>query len=80
MKNLRKVWIILTVIILILALTNPTNADFKNYIPLNSNGESTGGRVNYFGIFSVFKEHITYFSGSEERMYVGVFKNFIRIK
>ena len=79
MNKPKKVWVIAAIIIVILALTNPTNSDLKNYMSAKGyNGE--GGRINYFGIFSIFKANVGYDYVLRDRIYIGIFKNFIQIK
>jgi hypothetical protein len=79
MNKYKKSWIIAGIIIAILALTNPTNSDFKSYLSVNGFYNTHGGRINYFGIFSIFKVNVGYNYTHPNRKYIGVFKNFILI-
>ena len=76
MEKVKKRWLIALIIISILALTNPTDKDLENYLE-SSELRGSGGRVNYFMIFSVFKVHVNGFYKNPNRIYIGIFKNFI---
>jgi hypothetical protein len=83
MKAKKLLVLILFVLIVILAFTNPTVIDFKNHLSMEckcdlSEKNKPYGRNNYFGIFSIYKDsEIT--DWRYDTYYLGIFKNFIKI-
>ena len=76
---MKKHWIKIVIgLVILLALTNPTVKDFKEYT-----NNITGKRTGYFLILSTFEDNYTEESGSfsyeHHRKYIGIFKNFILI-
>jgi len=75
---------ILIGIIILLALTNPTQSDFEKYAKLYSNTEHEirCARTSYFLIFSLY-EYKRYVDYDHEKTidvkFIGVFKTFIEI-
>lgn|GEM_PF-6650838 len=63
----------------ILAITNPTKNDLKDWLRAKGYEES-GGRIGYFGIFSTFKVYIGDEYIEPNRIYLGILKNFILVK
>lgn len=80
---MKKGIVITGIILLLLVLTNPTPRDFEKYIEANGIRYSSGGRVAYCGIVSVYQHNDTFYSNSREIKteyhYLGVFKNFIAL-
>jgi hypothetical protein len=74
----KKLLIGLALTTLMLTLTNPTQSDFKYFLNAKDIHES-GGRTQYYLIFSVYE--YTYYSYERkiEVQYLGIFKNFIEI-
>jgi hypothetical protein len=77
MNKTKKIWVIIGIIAIILVFTNPTNSDLDSFLTAKQFENNSGGRIAYFGIFSIYKTNI----GSEykypNRTYLGIFKNFI---
>lgn len=73
--------ILIGLIATVLIITNPTNADFDNYLHAKGFDKSVpGGRVNYFLFYSVYEVKFKYGSGDSQTRFVrciGIFKNFI---
>ncbi len=66
---------------LVLAITNPTDNDFKKYLSTKEFETWREGRIAYFGIFSLYKVEVSEYSFVKPNwVYLGVFKNFILIK
>lgn len=82
----KKIFISIVAIIFILVVSNPTNNDFKDFLK-GSFGLRFGerdnkfeyGRVNYFGVVSVFRCSINENRNRYTKSYLGIFKNFINI-
>jgi hypothetical protein len=87
---MRKILLILAIIGVLLAATNPTPTDFKGYLntkPLSSTDE---GRTSYFLFFSIYTVSYLVDNGQTDgygnpvynrtpTKYLGIFKNFIEI-
>jgi hypothetical protein len=80
MNKRKKVWIIIITIILVLAIPNPTESDFKNYLEAKDFPNRSIGRTGYFLIFSIYEVNLPYDYTKPHQTYIGIFKNFIYIK
>ena len=81
----RKLFIAVIVTVIILFATNPSNEDFKKYIngiDFVSDKQMQSGRINYYGVFSIYQSNTLRYYGAtnETERYVGVFKNFIKLE
>ena len=83
--QLKRKWLITIIIILGLAVTNPTESDFKNYLQAKGFSNRSVGRTGYFLIFSIYEANslpsiiFPEASTSIHQTYIGIFKNFIYI-
>lgn len=85
--RIKRTYLLIIGISLLLVVTNPTNKDFKHFIEGNNFSNAVGGRVNYFLFFSVYKlDYFEYKDANDFKVNpkqitsIGFFKNFISIK
>lgn len=73
MEKVKKVWIVVGVIVLILIITNPTPKEFKEYMGYPDNSLSIKRAYNFI-IFSIYTDKKDF-----DKHYLAVFKNFFSV-
>jgi hypothetical protein len=73
MKKIKRAWIVVGVIVLILIITNPTPQEFKEYMGYPNNSLSIRRAYNFI-IFSIYINKNDY-----DKHYLAVFKNFFSV-
>lgn len=80
---MKRKWIIIIVVIVLLTLLNPTYNDFDHFIHAKGFDKSVhGGRTGYFCLLSIYEVNFNYGSNNEMKrhaIYIGFLKNFIKI-
>jgi len=83
MKILLYVFICAGIVLLILAVTNPSQRDFEKYVGLQETQylekNIRCARIGYYGVYSVYEYKLA-FEGRRTKYYYGIFGNFIEIK